>query len=117
MDFSSIEMRLQQEEQADPPINRTELIQRNAARAALADELSTLHKAVNTLSSRYHHLPKLPVLEHVEWADAVLHFPNLVFLVIDSTGIHKESDVIRMTVIDAQGTSLLDRIVRPQRQP
>jgi|SRR5579859_123058 len=117
MDFSFIEIRLQQEEQAGPPMNRTELIQRHAARTALADELSTLHKAVNTLSSQYHHLLKLPVLEHMGWADAVLHFPNLTFFVIDSTSIHQESDVIRATVIDAHGTPLFDHIIRPQRQP
>jgi DNA polymerase III epsilon subunit-like protein len=72
---------------------------------------------VNALFSRYHRLVKLPDLEHVEWANAVLHFPNLAFCVIDSTGIRAESDIIRVLLTDVQGNPLFDRIIRPQRQP
>ncbi len=116
MDFSTVEMHLQQEEQAGPVMTRAELAQRHATRAALHAELNALHQSVNAFSSRYHHLTKLPELRHVEWANALLQFPNLVFFVIDSTGVHDESDITRVYLTDATGAPVFDRLIRPQRQ-
>jgi DNA polymerase III epsilon subunit-like protein len=116
MDFSNVEMHLQQEEQAGPVMTRAELAQRHGTRAALREELNALHETVNALSSRYHHLAKLPDPRHVEWANALLQFPNLVFFVIDSTGLHDESDVIRVYLSDATGAPVFDRLIKPQRQ-
>ncbi len=117
MDFSTVEKHLQQEEQAGPTMTRAELAHRHAARAVLGEELNALHTAVNALYNRYHRLTKIPSLLHVEWANALLHFPNLVFFVIDSTGIRPESDIIRVHLSDIAGNPVFDRIIRPQRQP
>jgi DNA polymerase III alpha subunit (gram-positive type) len=117
MDFSIVEKHLQQEEQAGPAMTRAELVHRHAARTTLGEELNALHAAVNALYSRYHRLAKLPNLLHVEWANALLHFPNLVFFVIDSTGVRAESDIIRVHLSDMAGNPVFDHIIRPQRQP
>jgi DNA polymerase III alpha subunit (gram-positive type) len=116
MDFSTVEMHLQQEEQATPVMTRTELARRHATRTALSEELKSLHQSVSALSSRYHHLVKLPDPRHVEWAHALLQFSNLVFFVIDSTGLHDESDIIRVHLSDAAGIPVFDRLLQPQRQ-
>ncbi|GHO91517.1 hypothetical protein KSF_015650 [Reticulibacter mediterranei] len=116
MNFSTVETHLQQEEQAGPVMTRAEVAQRHATRAALGEELNALHKAVNALSSRYYHLVKLPDPRHVEWAHALLQFSNLVFFVIDSTGLHDESDIIRVHLSDAAGAPVFDRLLQPQRQ-
>lgn len=52
-----------------------------------------------------------------EWAKAVLKLPNLLFLVIDTTGVNRDSDIIRATVVDPDGKVLFDKIIRPVRQP
>lgn len=117
MDFSIVEKHLQQEEQAGPAMTRAELVHRHAARTTLGEELNALHVEVNALYSRYHHLAKLPNLLHVEWANALLQFPNLVFFVIDTTGVRDESDIIRVHLSDVAGNFVFDCIIRPQRQP
>jgi hypothetical protein len=83
----------------------------------LSGQLATIDHQVKALSKRFYRLPQLPHLSHVRWASAILKFPNLVFLVLDTTGVQKDSDIIRVLIADAEGTPIFDRIVCPMRQP
>jgi hypothetical protein len=86
-----IDQQLQEEEQARLPMSRAELEARLASRSALSEQLATIENKVKALSKRFHRLPQLPHLSHVRWASAILKFPNLAFLVLDTTGVQKLS--------------------------
>jgi DNA polymerase III alpha subunit (gram-positive type) len=47
----------------------------------------------------------------------MLQTPNLAILVIDTTGIQKNSDILRVTIVDTQDDIVFDRVVQPVRQP
>jgi hypothetical protein len=51
------------------------------------------------------------------WAQAVLSLPNLAFLVIDTTGVNRDADIIRVLVTDQTGIVTYARIVHPDRHP
>jgi len=53
----------------------------------------------------------------IAWAQAMLDFPNLTFAAIDTTGLEDDADIIRIALMDGQGTLLSDRLIQPQRQP
>jgi hypothetical protein len=42
---------------------------------------------------------------------------NLVFVILDSTGIKRDSDIIRVLVVNLAGEPLYHQIVKPVRQP
>lgn len=111
-----IESLLKQEEEAGPAQGFQDLENQRARRAAITELLTPLTKAVNLANTRFRVLPQLPNLEHVVWAERMLQFPHLALLVIDSTGVQDDSDVIRVVVADGTGALLLDRIVAPGRQ-
>ena len=116
-DFDMIEALLKEEEEAGPPAHGlTDVEEHRERRAKIAELLAPLTKTVNVLNTRLRVLPQLPNLELVVWAERMLAFPHLALLVIDSTGVQDDSDVIRVVVADGTGTILLDRIVAPGRQ-
>jgi DNA polymerase III epsilon subunit-like protein len=115
--IGAIDQQLQQEEQARLPLSRAELEERQASRSALSEQLVTIDHQVKALTKRFHRLTKLPDFQHVQWASALLRFPNLSFVTIDTTGVQKDSDVIRIVIANVEGTPIFDRIVRPIRQP
>lgn len=51
------------------------------------------------------------------WAQVMLRFPNLAFAAIDTTSLDDDADIVRLTLVDKQGTVLIDRFIQPQRQP
>jgi hypothetical protein len=116
-DLEKIEALLKEEEEAGPPAHgRADVEEHRERRARITELLEPLTKAVNLLNTRMRILPQLPNLEHVVWAERMLAFPHLALLVIDSTGVQDDSDVIRVVVADNTGALLLDRIVAPGRQ-
>jgi DNA polymerase III epsilon subunit-like protein len=117
LDMHTLETRLRQEEMAGPVTNQAELLERHRSRKELGDALHCLQQTVTTLTSRYRRLARLPGLEQVARANALLRLPNLLFCVIDTTGLHPDSDVLRVVLLNREGTVVFDRIVCPQRQP
>lgn len=85
-------------------------------REQIDQELKGLSTSIAQLTRRFHNLPDLPPMYLVEWASAVLKFPNLAFVVLDTTGVDDDSDIIRVLVADREGRSLFDHLVKPQRQ-
>lgn len=49
------------------------------------------------------------------WARAVLALPNLVFVVLDTTGIDRDADILRVLVVTLYGDELYHQIVKPVR--
>jgi hypothetical protein len=88
---------------------------RQARREEIGKEISLLTREITTLNNRFRTLPELPPVHLVEWAKAVLQLPNLVFLVLDTTGVDDDSDIIRVYLADRQGEWLFDRLVKGGR--
>jgi len=102
------------EKNAKPISNLKELHERIATRnkiIALKDELAS---AIEDISASVYRLPRLPGPEYVEWADAVLAM-NPVFLVLDTTGLDRNCDIIRFSIFDVNGC-LWDSVVKPGRR-
>lgn len=51
------------------------------------------------------------------WAKAVLAFPNLVFCVIDTTGIENDADVLRLYTMDLYGFTGKSLLIHSKRYP
>jgi hypothetical protein len=117
MNLDLIETLLQQEEETGLAHGRVDLEGHRYRRAAITELLVPLTKTINMLNSRFRTLPKLPNLDYVIWAERMLAFPHLAFLVLDTTGTQQDADIIRIVVADGEGATLFDRVIAPQRQP
>jgi DNA polymerase III epsilon subunit-like protein len=106
---------LAEEERAHPTTDFARLQARYQRRQAVAAHLSTLESAVYALSRRINHLPQLADIEQVRWAQALLAFPNLAFLEVDTDGLREDADILRVLVLDKHGTPLHDQIFQPRR--
>lgn len=51
------------------------------------------------------------------WAQAVMMLMNLVFVVLDTTGIKRDSDILRILIVDLAGKELYHQLVKPVRYP
>lgn len=51
------------------------------------------------------------------WARALTLLENLVFIVLDTTSLKKDADIIRILIVDLEGTELYHQIVNPLRHP
>ncbi len=51
------------------------------------------------------------------WARSVMLLANLVFAVLDTTGLKRDSDILRILIVDLTGKELYHQLVKPVRQP
>src|SRR5713101_7154263 len=86
-----------------------------ARRAVLAGYVQQLEQATATLRRRLDSLPKLAHPAHVHWAQALLAFPNLAFLEVDTDGLGTDADILRMALVDQTGAVLYDQLLQPRR--
>lgn len=87
---------------------------RQARRAVLDSHLHQLSSTLADLRRRFDQLPRLPRAEHVRWAMALLAFPNLAFLEVDTDGLGAESDLLRIALVDQAGIVLYDQLLQPR---
>ncbi len=106
---------LMQEEAATGSMNREIIKEHQARRQEIETALMECSHAVQRLMTRQRHLPELPDQEIMDWAQAVLAMPNLRILVIDTTGVDGQSDIIRLLVMDRHGAVTFDHLVYPSR--
>ena len=106
---------LAQEEQAGPITNRDALVASIARRHQIEAECNTVQIEASRLFHRLQRLPVLPNQEIMAWASHILAFPNLRFLVIDTTGVDDHADIIRLVVMDREGFAMFDHLVTPER--
>lgn len=115
-DLHGVECFLEAEKLRGAPQSRTEYDESLARREKLHELLKQLQQEVNRFDRKIGRLPNLPSLAFVEWANAIQTFENLAFLVLDTTGIKQDSDIIRVLLIDGKGETAYDAIMRPGRQ-
>lgn len=51
------------------------------------------------------------------WAQALFAFPNVVFCVLDTTGVKRDSDIIGFTTMDLHGSITESLLISPARYP
>lgn len=90
-----------------------DLVTRRRQRVTLREQLQYLEQQLDQLKGQIHNLPRLPAWGAIQWAQAVQALPNLVFLELDTTGIHENAEIIRACVLDRTGKTLLDQYARP----
>src|SRR5205823_6117402 len=84
------------EESAGATTDVAMLHTRNLRRHSLTELLSSLEESVRQVRSRVSHLPHLPRLAQVRQAQALLAFPNLAFLEVDTDGLDADADILRI---------------------
>jgi hypothetical protein len=105
-------------EQSSPITNRGDIGASKLRRKELCTLLGEIGAVGNALSSAIYNLPEHPNEQIMDWAEAVLAMPNLALVVLDTTGVQEDSDIIRILARSPQenGGLHLDQIIRPQRQ-
>jgi len=111
-----LEHQLTQEERMLAVTGRLDLEEHLVRRKQSQQMLVSLAEYLKQVQSRLRALPPLPPLEQVRWAEAVLHFPNLAFVVLETTGIAHTTDILRLVVADGQASMLFDQVIQPQRE-
>ena len=104
------------EEGAGSPTGVADLEAHFRRRATLDQFLQRLEDALSQVRRRVEHLSRLPRMEHIRWAQAVLAFPNLAFLEVDTDGLQSDADILRIVLVDKSGEPLYAQTFRP-RQP
>jgi DNA polymerase III epsilon subunit-like protein len=103
-------------EEALPPVAHYDDWQaRKQSRAVIGERLWQLGKALASLQRRAAALPTLAEQEPIQWAQALLAFPNLAFLEVDTDGLDADADILRIVLVDQTGTVLYDQLVQPRR--
>ena len=106
---------LVKEERASPTTGLEGLQARYQRRRALDEQLAALESTIYDLRERFNHLPWLPDLEQVRWAQALLAFPNLAFLEVDTDGLYEDADILRLLLVDTSGSPLYNQTFKPRR--
>jgi DNA polymerase III epsilon subunit-like protein len=103
-------------EEAAPPVSRlVDWEAQQVRRAALTEHIQQLELAVAQVKRRLTTLPTLARPEHVHWAQALLAFPNLAFLEVDTDGLYADADILRIALVDQTGAVLSDQVFQPRR--
>jgi len=113
--YAELTTRLATEEGAGSPKGVADLEARLRQRATLETSLQLLEDALSQVRRRMDHLPRLPRMDHLRWAQTVLAFPNLAFLEVDTDGLHSDADILRIVLVDRSGTPLYAQLFKPRR--
>ncbi|GCE18714.1 3'-5' exonuclease [Dictyobacter kobayashii] len=104
------------EERGRGPVRQIEDLQaRLRRRRVITHHIQQLEEALRFMHKQIRTLPVLPSLKAIHWAQAVRAMPNLVFLELDTTGLHEDAEIIRLVVLDIHGETLLDCLVTPSQ--
>jgi hypothetical protein len=84
-------------------------------RAVLDSLLSQLHDTYEQMAAGIARLPRLAPLHIVQWATAMLKLPNVAVLVLDTTGLNQDADILRVLLINMDGQEIYHQVIRPHR--
>lgn len=103
------------EQQSMPVKTIDDVRAHQAQRHALRKDLYALEQELRALREQAKNLPALPPLAVIQWARSVRAMPNLVFLEVDTTGLHQDAEIIRVVLLDPQSTVLFDGCTLPSQ--
>jgi DNA polymerase III epsilon subunit-like protein len=113
--YTQLTTLLAAQERADLPRSLIDLQARRKEREMLNQHFGAIEEAISHLRDRRDDLSRLPRLEPVLWAQAVLALPNLAFLEVDTDGLHSDAEVLRVVLLAKDGTSLYSQLYKPSR--
>ena len=113
--YTELTTLLATEEGAGSPTGVADLEAHFRRRATLDQFLQRLEDALSQVRRGVEHLSRLPRMEHLRWAQAVFAFPNLAFLEVDTDGLHRDADILRIVLVDRSGTPLYAQLFKPRR--
>ena len=91
-----------------------DLRERRAKRQEIEDQLRKLEGELRDARWRIQGLPALPSGEQIRWGQAVLALGSaLRILELDTTGLSKDDDLIRCTILKGDGSELFDSLIQP----
>ena len=103
-------------EEAAPPVSRlADWEAQQVRRTVLTEHIQQLELAVAQVQRRLTTLPTLARPEHLHWAQALLAFPNLALLEVDTDGLYADADILRIALVDQSGAVLYDQVFQPRR--
>ncbi|GHO85584.1 3'-5' exonuclease [Dictyobacter formicarum] len=107
---------LAQERGLGPVRHMDDLQARLQRRSAIARQIQQWEEALRLVQKQSRMLTPLPPLKVIHWARAVQAMPNLVFLEVDTTGLHEDAEIVRLVVLNLREETLLDCLVTPTQQ-
>lgn len=110
-----IEAMLTNVETAPAIKSRADLDLARLVRDQLSIHMQEVQKTVGNLQNRANRLKRLPSMEIISWAEAALDMHQLAILVLDTSGVQHDSDIIRIYAANQLGP-MLDIVVNPQRR-
>jgi DNA polymerase III epsilon subunit-like protein len=113
--FTTLDTLLAQEATKGPITSLTDLQERMQARKALETAFNDLDTLVTDRQRQFARLPRLPHYAEVMWAQAVLAFPNLAFLEVDTTGLGQDAHLVRVLLLDRDAHVFFDTCIKPPR--
>ncbi|GER87596.1 hypothetical protein KDW_17580 [Dictyobacter vulcani] len=106
---------LHQEKSLGPVQGISDLLARQQRRQHLLNQIQQLEKEAQSLRSQARNLPTLPPLKSIQWAQSVRAMPNLMFLEVDTTGLHEDAEIIRLVLLNIHGQTLFDCLAIPSQ--
>ncbi|GCE26407.1 hypothetical protein KDA_18910 [Dictyobacter alpinus] len=106
---------LNQEKLLGPVQGIDDLLARQQRRQHLLNQIQHLEQEAQSLRTQVRNLPALPSLKSIQWAQSVRAMPNLLFLEVDTTGLHEDAEIIRLVLLNRHGQTLLDCLASPSQ--
>jgi DNA polymerase III epsilon subunit-like protein len=101
------------EQARSAPVGFDAIVAAHDRRKELQEQTNELSRLTRDLISEANTLPKLPDLDAITWARAVIAMPNTALLEIDTTGLNYNDPVIRVLTMNLAGEILFDMYLRP----
>lgn len=112
---ASLEAWLTMEETLSTTQSLTDLDARYMRRRSIEEAIQAIEDTAARFRRRASRLSALPDKEMIQWAQAVLHFPNLAFLEVDTDGLHSDADLLRIVLMNRDGMPFYAQTVKPRR--
>ena len=106
---------LKQEQALGPVQGLDDIHARQQRRRVINSQFQQLEEELRQLRTQIRSLPALPPLKIIQWAQSVRAMPNVVFLEVDTTGLHEDAEIIRLVVMNIHERPLLDCVVKPSQ--
>jgi DNA polymerase III epsilon subunit-like protein len=93
-----------------------DLVGRKIQRDIIGNLWTDIQAELKQLKTDIDSLPFLPPYEQILWAQTIIAMPALRFLEIDTTGLEREDEICRISLVDGIGRLADDFLIRPKHR-
>jgi hypothetical protein len=111
--FERLKAVLAQEQNAGSSNSLDALLDHQCRRDALDRSRQAIQAILQPVLQAIEQLPALPDIKEIHWAQSLLLMHSLAFMELDSTGLAPDDELVRFTLIDGQGKTIDDFLIRP----